>query len=126
MRSNENFTSSAVISPKPSVNIWPGFSRNSTTVGDDLLHLGRGVEFEFGGIRLLLHQALKDDARDVAVLRTGAMRRIDDDDVAVDADVDVRPRAGLRRSVDGVDEGGTGDRAEEFAAIETKLRHEIS
>ena len=37
MRSNENFTSSAVISPKPSVNIWPGFRRNSMTVGDTCL-----------------------------------------------------------------------------------------
>ena len=34
MRSNENLTSSAVISPNPSVNIWPGFRRNSMTVGE--------------------------------------------------------------------------------------------
>jgi hypothetical protein len=33
-RSKENFTSSAVISPNPSVNICPGFRRNSTTVGE--------------------------------------------------------------------------------------------
>jgi hypothetical protein len=33
-RSKENFTSSAVISPNPSVNICPGLSRNSTTVGE--------------------------------------------------------------------------------------------
>ena len=34
MRSNENLTSSAVISPKPSENIWPGFNLNSMTVGE--------------------------------------------------------------------------------------------
>ncbi len=92
MRSNEYFTSSAVNSPKPSENIWPGFSRNSMTVGETCFDFGRGIELELGGIRFLLHQPLKNHAHDVAIPGPGAVGRVEDGEIAVDAHGDAGAR----------------------------------